>query len=164
MVGLESAVAAIDMVIRYYKSYMAFIFQLFIAFFIYITPAIAHEGTIRGMVRDPKTHLPLSGASVMLEGAMKKGTYTDQFGMYKFSSLHSGKYTITISHIGYEKIVLERVLKVEETITVETVLKYADLQLSEVTVNSKVATHDFNAVHAQMTMIGSIATYCMIKY
>src|SRR5690349_1354727 len=77
--------------------------------------AICHDGIIKGVVKDPVTYLPLYGATVILEGKITKGTFTDQFGAYKFTSLDAGKYTVTISHLGFEKIVLQKEILNEES-------------------------------------------------
>jgi len=66
---------------------------------------------ISGTVTDSLGRL-LSGASVSLKGEKVFNANTDNLGRFKFNSVPSGSYRITISYIGYQK--LERVIEVKD--------------------------------------------------
>lgn len=58
------------------------------------------SGNIAGRVVDENA-LPLPGATIMLEGT-QMGATSDVNGFYRINGLEPGKYTITVSYIGYE--------------------------------------------------------------
>lgn len=58
------------------------------------------SGAISGRIIDEQ-NLPLPGASIFLK-EIEQGTSSDANGFYRFSGISTGKYTLTVSYIGYE--------------------------------------------------------------
>ena len=98
--------------------------------------AFAHQGSVKGYIKDGESGLPLEGVNVYVA---KTGVsaVTDVFGAFFLSGVEPGKYVITISRIGYEPI--EKDIKVEDGITTEIAetMKSTGVQLSDVTINAK---------------------------
>jgi len=65
--------------------------------------------TIRGTVKDVDTGMPLQGASVQLV-SLQSGNVTDVNGSFRFDGLAAGRYVLTVSFIGYDKIVIPEIL------------------------------------------------------
>jgi len=59
------------------------------------------EKKIFGYVFDKQTNSPLVGANIILDES-GGGTSTDEFGFYQFENILSGKYSITVSYVGYK--------------------------------------------------------------
>ncbi|HEX8349548.1 MAG TPA: carboxypeptidase-like regulatory domain-containing protein, partial [Hymenobacter sp.] len=72
------------------------LFTLFLLLSLY---SLAQTTTVRGTVRDA-AGLPLSGASVVVEGS-RQGTVTDANGAYVLN-VSPGTYTIVISYVGVQ--------------------------------------------------------------
>lgn len=73
---------------------------LFLALFLSSALHAFHGGTIRGLVTNPQGE-PLVGASVRLE-EKKLFAVTDPIGVFVFSDLPNGQYTLSVSYLGYE--------------------------------------------------------------
>jgi iron complex outermembrane receptor protein len=54
--------------------------------------------SIKGRVEDEKK-LPIVGATVMIEGT-KKGTFTNESGVFEIKDVVTGKYKLKISSLG----------------------------------------------------------------
>ena len=65
--------------------------------------------TIRGVVRDMDTHLPLSGASVVIP-ALERGAYTDKRGHFRIEGIPVGRHELNVSYLGYKGKSLQLVL------------------------------------------------------
>ncbi len=60
--------------------------------------------TIRGVVRDKQTEIPIPGANIIIEGTSPLlGTTTDARGKYIIENVPIGKHSITASSVGYQK-------------------------------------------------------------
>lgn len=84
------------------------------------------SGAISGRIIDEQ-NLPLPGASIFLKET-EQGTSSDANGFYRFSGIDAGKYTLTVSYIGYETQsktieVSNEVLEVDFRITEGVALK-----------------------------------------
>lgn len=88
-------------------------------------------GVLTGKITDAKTGESLPGASIYLHD-LKKGTISDDKGMYRIANLNGGKYLVEITYRGYSTII--------ETVTVngdtqkDFTLKEAVVENEEVTV------------------------------
>jgi iron complex outermembrane receptor protein len=88
-------------------------------------------GVLTGKITDAKTGESLPGASIYLHD-LKKGTISDDKGMYRIANLNGGKYLVEITYQGYSSII--------ETVTIngntekDFVLKEAVVENEEVTV------------------------------
>lgn len=98
--------------------------------------ASAHQGSLRGTIREGKSGLPLEGANIYVKGKVMSAI-TDVFGAFLITGIQPGKYSITIRHIGYEPI--DRDIKVEDGITTDVIesMKPTGIQLTDVTINAK---------------------------
>ncbi|MBK9511195.1 MAG: TonB-dependent receptor [Cytophagaceae bacterium] len=56
--------------------------------------------TIRGRVLDKDSQQPVPGATILLNGS-QKGSFTDENGIFSFEKLPIGRYTLSISMVGY---------------------------------------------------------------
>jgi len=65
--------------------------------------------TIRGTIKDADTGVPLVGANVQLS-PIQTGSNTDASGAFRFDNLSSGRYVLTVSFVGYEKLVVPEIL------------------------------------------------------
>jgi hypothetical protein len=92
--------------------------------------------TLRGTVRDADTHQPLSGASVQLLDS-DRGTTTAADGTFRLENLPIGRYTLTVSYLGYETFVVpELLLESGKEQVLEVGLDATSQQLAEATVRS----------------------------
>jgi iron complex outermembrane receptor protein len=58
---------------------------------------------IQGIVRDHHSHLPIPGATVLIEG-QNKGVLTDAAGNYRISGLCAGTYILESRIVGYQPV------------------------------------------------------------
>ncbi|WP_205511216.1 TonB-dependent receptor [Longitalea arenae] len=59
---------------------------------------------LTGKITDAKTGEPLPGASIYVHD-LKKGTISDDKGMYRITNLNTGKYLVEITYRGYSSII-----------------------------------------------------------
>lgn len=98
--------------------------------------SLAHNGVITGKVTDPSTHLPVSGASVSLvEKALI--TATDERGVYEFSGLESGAYTLKISFFTYETKEIRIDLDENKPASLDVELKPVGMDLPQVEIRGQ---------------------------
>lgn len=115
-------------------------FMLLFYFLIVSLPALAHLGSISGMVYDQSTRLPLKDVTVQLSGTGKV-TFTNEFGQYRFEDLVPAAYKIELSHVSFRTLVLEVTVTEDETAFVKSEMANANVELSEVTISTQRA-HD----------------------
>ncbi|MCX8112817.1 MAG: TonB-dependent receptor [Bacteroidia bacterium] len=73
---------------------------------LYLLGAIwAQRATIAGVVIDKNTREPLIGAAVALVGTYK-GAYTDENGRFTLTEVVPGTYTLRVSYVGYNELLL----------------------------------------------------------
>ncbi|QDK81017.1 TonB-dependent receptor [Spirosoma sp. KCTC 42546] len=115
----------------------------FLSFLIVILVSIqayAHLGNLAGKVYDQATNLPLPGVTVQLTG-LGKAMVTNELGQYRFDGLVAALYKVELSHVGFKTQVIAVTVLDDQTITVNTLLATASVELSEVVVSSQRA-HD----------------------
>ncbi|MEY3368218.1 MAG: hypothetical protein RI973_1373 [Bacteroidota bacterium] len=68
--------------------------------------------TLRGVISNAATARPLEGSSVLLTqaGGYQNGTIADTAGQYRFEEVPVGRYSLQVSHVGYETLTLAEVL------------------------------------------------------
>ncbi|HYX07103.1 MAG TPA: TonB-dependent receptor, partial [Bacteroidales bacterium] len=96
---------------------------------------------INGRITDEKGQ-PLSGANVVAVDeptGSQYGTITDEKGFYTLANMNvGGPYTVTITFVGYEKLVKNNVyLTLGQTYRLSGTLKEASQKLEEVSVSAK---------------------------
>ncbi|CAG4994692.1 hypothetical protein DYBT9275_01446 [Dyadobacter sp. CECT 9275] len=90
--------------------------------------------TIRGTVRDADTGIPLAGASLRL-ASLESGIMSDVSGSFRFDGLPVGRYVLTVSYVGYEKLVIPEILLESGKESIQDIrLSRAANQLAEATV------------------------------
>ena len=119
--------------------------------------ATAQSGTIQGTILDAKTGDPMIGATVMIQGTTT-GTTTDFDGNFLLSGVEAGLYTLSVTTIGYEEIIVEnlRVDAGKETI-VNTKMKEASLVLDAVEVKAQRKTGTEVSVVSEIRQLNNIA-------
>jgi len=75
-------------------------FYLIAIFILFTSLALAQNAAIKGRVSDGKSHEPLPGAYVYLDG-LNKGATTDAFGNFEINKLTTGNYKIKVKYIGF---------------------------------------------------------------
>ncbi len=66
-------------------------------------------GKISGYITDQETGEPIVGANVIIEGTYL-GASADLDGYYSISNIPPGEYRVIFSAVGYQKIIVEKVL------------------------------------------------------
>jgi uncharacterized membrane protein len=73
---------------------------------------IAYAGTtgkLTGKVTDADTGEPVIGANILIDGTYM-GAAADVNGEYVINNIPPGEYTVSISAVGYQKTIVEKVL------------------------------------------------------
>lgn len=94
------------------------IHSLFIALFIILTSstAFAQTGGIKGIITDAETGETLIGATVLITGT-SFGTATGIDGDYEIDNIRPGEYSVRITYIGFETVLLTAIKVVEGEFT-----------------------------------------------
>ena len=88
-------------------------------------------GKISGYVTDSETGEPIVGANIIIEGTYL-GASADLDGYYSISNIPPGEYRIIFSAVGYQKIIIEKVLvKIDLTTKLDMKLQSAVIQLGQ---------------------------------
>lgn len=67
--------------------------------------------TIRGLVTDQDSKLPIAGATVAIAGSNPlKATITDAQGVFRLENIPIGRFTIKVSSMGFENIILPNIV------------------------------------------------------
>ena len=75
------------------------------------TSAQEMQQTVRGQVTDRGTHVPLPGATIVLDGSDPLiGTITDPDGYFRLEKVPVGRQKLTISYTGYETLRVNEIL------------------------------------------------------
>ena len=117
------------------KSYLSFaILALTIAF----TSASEIETSIKGSVVRQGNNAPLSGANVILTNKddFEIGTATDESGMFYFENTPAGKYTITISFIGFQNYESDLTIEENRSYTINAVLEIQAIVMAKLEIIS----------------------------
>ena len=128
-----------------------FILLLLLTFF---TKGQNVTSTIRGTVSDADTGIPLAGANLQLS-PLQKGVLTDNFGTYRFDQLSAGRYVLTVSFVGYDKLVIPEILLESGKENIQDIkLTLRAGQLAEATILSSrpVAFNSVQAITIEQTL------------
>ena len=121
------------------------LFTILISIFL-VSLVQGQNGLIRGTVFDEGLGESLPGVTISLEGTTM-GTLTDLDGKFNLS-VPSGTYTLRVSYISYETLLI-RDLKVEAgevTLLDNLRLKESSIELAEVTITAKVVRNTETAL------------------
>ncbi|MDI9364453.1 MAG: carboxypeptidase regulatory-like domain-containing protein [Flavobacterium sp.] len=89
------------------KNYVGFLLLLLC---VNIVAAQGNKQNIRGVVVDKLSQVPLVGAAIKLSGTTTQSTITDATGNYTLKDLLPERYTVTISHAGYNDVTIPNVV------------------------------------------------------
>ena len=115
---------------------------------LFFSTAYAQNVTLSGYIKDAANGEELISASIVNEKF--QGTVTNIYGFYSLT-LPEGKYTFTVSYIGYESIVKTLTLKESQTLDFE--LKEATNELAEVEVTAKRLDENLNRAEMSTTQL-----------
>ena len=115
---------------------------------LFFSTAYAQNVTLSGYIKDAANGEELINASIVNEKF--QGTVTNIYGFYSLT-LPEGKYTFTVSYIGYESIV--KTLTIKESQTLDFELKEATNELAEVEVTAKRLDENLNRAEMSTTQL-----------
>ena len=115
---------------------------------LFFSTAYAQNVTLSGYIKDAANGEELINASIVNEKS--QGTVTNVYGFYSLT-LPEGKYTFTVSYIGYESI--EKTLTLKESQTLDFELTEATNQLAEVEVTAKKLDENLNRAEMSTTQL-----------
>lgn len=115
---------------------------------LFFSTAYAQNVTLSGYIKDAANGEELINASIVNEKS--QGTVTNVYGFYSLT-LPEGKYTFTVSYIGYESIV--KTLTLTESQTLDFELNEATNQLAEVEVTAKRLDENLNRAEMSTTQL-----------
>jgi hypothetical protein len=115
---------------------------------LFFSTAYAQNVTLSGYIKDAANGEELINASIVNEKF--QGTVTNIYGFYSLT-LPEGKYTFTVSYIGYESIVKTLTLKESQTLDFE--LREATNELAEVEVTAKRLDENLNRAEMSTTQL-----------
>ena len=115
---------------------------------LFFSTAYAQNVTLSGYIKDAANGEELINASIVNEKS--QGTVTNIYGFYSLT-LPEGKYTFTVSYIGYESIV--KTLTLNESQTLDFELKEATNELAEVEVTAKRLDENLNRAEMSTTQL-----------
>ncbi len=112
-----------------------------------VNQLFSQSALLRGTVSDLESGKALNGANITLSPANENlqalGTVSNSNGNYEIRNIPPGRYSITVSYIGYEKFVLEPfVLTSNEQRKLDVSLKPQALEMDPVTVSAHKETID----------------------
>lgn len=90
-------------------------------------------GQVAGKVTDAETSRPLPLASVVILEA-HRGDLSRQDGTFRFSELASGRYTVTVEQLGYDRFQQEIEVRSGSTVTLDVALRARAIALSGIVV------------------------------
>lgn len=94
--------------------------------------------TVRGVVKDANSKIPLIGATIIVEGSDPlMGNTTDLEGRFRLEKVPVGRYNFKVSYLGYEPFNVSEVLVSSgKEIVLDIELRESSLALGEVVVRS----------------------------
>ncbi len=117
-----------------------------LAFLFFFSFANAHNGTLKGLVIDTETNTGLIGAHVQLVET-GQSTFTDELGIFSFHDLPSGKFTVTVTYIGFVSARIEADVKDHESTSVKIPMTATKINLPDVEIKA-IATDKINNISA----------------
>lgn len=100
------------------------------------SPPVDNPSSISGFIRDSANLETLPGATVSLAGT-KYGAFTNKQGYYSINNIPSGKYTLSVTFLGYGKFTKQINLKPNEKIKLDAILSQDNIELNEVQVEAE---------------------------
>ena len=104
---------------------------------LYSFTLVAQKGTLKGSVKDKKTHEGLIGASILIKGTTV-GTTTNLDGEYVIENVGVGKTTVVVSLVGYNTTESEIDIKANQTTSFGVELEEGLIQLNDLVITGVV--------------------------
>ncbi|OIN60683.1 TonB-dependent receptor [Arsenicibacter rosenii] len=114
-------------------------------------------GNLFGTVQSSEGEL-LPGASIILSDH-GRGTFTDQQGRYSLRQIKTGKYTVVISFIGYQKISRQVYIPAGTPVRMDIILKPEANELNAVSVIGRTEVQEVNRQSFNVTAIDAKQLY-----
>ena len=136
---------------------------LLFAILISLTSAAQYKGQLRGMAVEQLLQQPLSGATVTLS-PLKRTVVTDAEGLFRFTDIPVGSYSITISYAGFKEVVLENIQinsgkETVLTIPMDAVIKAETEVVLQVNSKKNKPLNEMNAVSARAFTVEETQKY-----
>ncbi len=113
------------------------IFFIITFFFFFSNKTVqAQYGTIKGFVYEKETGEPIIFTNVYLKKTSIGGT-TDVNGYFVISKIPPGNYTLMVTYLGYDSIIMPVTVKVDEVITKKLILTKAAYTLDVVNISAE---------------------------
>ncbi len=94
-------------------------------------------GKLSGRITDAQTGEALIGANVIIEGTYM-GAAADVNGYYYINNIPPGDYTVVVSAVGYEKVVVHKVpIKIDLTFSLDVKLNQKSVSAKEVVITAQ---------------------------
>ena len=103
--------------LNYCKHWLSVIVAGFISFY----SLAQNRGSISGIITDKNDQKPLAGATVLLNPG-NKGAISSETGIFRFSEIEAGTYSLTITNVGYHTATVTNLVITsgnENTLTIE---------------------------------------------
>jgi TonB-dependent receptor len=121
------------------------------------TATFADPGSIRGSIKDAKTHEALIGATILIEGT-QIGAATDIDGSFILTNVPAGSHKLIISFVSYKtKEIVQVRVESGNTTVIETEMDEEGTALNEVVVRGARATNTEVAVISEIKQLKPIA-------
>ena len=136
---------------------------LLFAILISLTSAAQYKGQLRGMTVEQLLQQPLSGATVTLS-PLKRTVVTDAEGLFRFTDIPVGSYSITISYAGFKEVILENIQinsgkETVLTIPMDVVIKAETEVVLQVNSKKNKPLNEMNAVSARAFTVEETQKY-----
>lgn len=123
---------------------------------LFISAAFAQSplSTVRGTVSDRDTGIPLASASITLSPS-GQGATSDSLGHFRFDQLPFGRYSLTISYLGYEQLDIHEILLEagkEQVLDIKLIPAGIQLASAEVQGNRALAVNSVQAITPEQTL------------
>jgi len=103
---------------------------------LFIAQLWAQEGTIRGFVYEENSGEPAMFTNVILQES-KQGTVTDVNGFFNMSKVPAGDYTMVVTYIGYDSLVVPVTVLPGKIVNKKLYLKESSIQLDVVQLSAE---------------------------
>jgi hypothetical protein len=118
---------------------LVFVYSFFVFAFLFLAISVfgqTPKGTIKGIITESGTKLPLTGANILIKD-LNQGAMSDADGKFEITNVPVGSRVVVISYIGYESVVkTDIVVRPDRQSFIETELKPSQLNMDEVVVSA----------------------------
>lgn len=120
--------------------------KLFVMLLFWGNFLFGQSGEISGLVKD-NNNQPVIGANVIIENSLY-GTATDSKGLYKFLNIPNGNYIVSVSVIGFSRVVSDTLTIKENKIELDFTLQPTSYQIDQLIVTANKFSQELKDVAA----------------